>query len=119
MLKFGNKEFRNLQEQVEKNMTDIQDFLKGKNVLNEFGIKVVGQVESQEDLPAAEDYQGEYGDAYAVGDGAPYDLYIFTRPFEDGISENHWFNIGQFPKEGPAGLNGSIWMDGMGEPDPT
>lgn len=117
MLKFGNKEFRNLQEQVDKNKDDIQDFLKGKNVLNQFGIKVIGQVDSEGELPPAEEYQGEYGDTFAVGDEAPYDLYVFTRPFEDDIDTNHWFNIGQFPKPGPAGADGSIWMDGMGEPD--
>ena len=43
MLKFGNKEFRNLQEQVEANMDSINWILEQKAALNEFGIKVVGQ----------------------------------------------------------------------------
>lgn len=57
MLKFGNKEFRNLQEQVEKNMKDILFILEEEGVLNSFGIKVVGQEESTDDLPTVEDYK--------------------------------------------------------------
>ena len=51
MLKFGNKEFRNLQEQVLKNKSDIQDIIEGDALLASFGIKVVGQVEAVSDLP--------------------------------------------------------------------
>lgn len=97
MLKFGNKEFRNLQEQVEKNMDDIAKMLQGKEVLNQFGIKVVGQVDAGEEIPSG---PHEYGDAYAVGTNPPYSLYIWTR-------NEGWFNIGQFPKEGPAGADGA------------
>ena len=72
MLNFGNKEFRNLQEQVLKNMADIKDIHEGATVLGEFGIKVVGQVDSSSDLPDPTEYEGEYGDAYVVGEEAPY-----------------------------------------------
>lgn len=41
MLNFGNKEFRNLQEQVEKNAQDILQINYGGAVLSEFGIRVV------------------------------------------------------------------------------
>ena len=51
MLKFGNKEFRNLQEQVLENMKDIRDIQSGSYVLDEFGIKVVGEVDTIEELP--------------------------------------------------------------------
>lgn len=62
MLKFGNREFRNLQEQVKKNMDDIMFILQEEGVLNEFGIKVVGQEEDVADLPTVEDYKEETAD---------------------------------------------------------
>lgn len=76
MLAFGNKEFRNLQEQVLENMRQIDDIKQAAIVLDEFGIKVVGQIESADDLPDPEEYEGDFGDAYAVGTEAPYELYI-------------------------------------------
>lgn len=111
MLNFGNKEFRNLQEQVLKNMADIKDIHEGATVLGEFGIKVVGQVESSSDLPDPTEYEGEYGDAYVVGEEAPYDYYIFTRPFED-VDDPQWFNLGQFPAPGPQGETGETGATG-------
>ena len=54
MLKFGNKEFRNLQEQVLRNMKNIQDIMDGTTVLAESGIKVIGHVNSAADLPDPE-----------------------------------------------------------------
>ena len=64
MLQFGNKEFRNLEEQVEKNAQDIQDFKDGNQTIAEFGITVVGILTTAAELPA----QGEnYGDAYLIG----------------------------------------------------
>jgi len=106
MLNFGNKDFRNLQEQVYKNMTDIQDMMQGVNVLADFGIKIVGQVDSADELPDPADYDGEYGDAYIVGEEEPYDYYIFTRAFE-GEDEPQWFDLGQFPVPGPQGETGA------------
>ena len=106
MLNFGNKEFRNLQEQVLKNMNDIQDMMQGVNVLADFGIAVVGQVESAADLPDPSTYDGNYGDAYIVGESEPYDYYIFTRAFE-GEEEPQWFDLGQFPVPGPQGETGA------------
>lgn len=110
MLKFGNKEFRNLQEQVEENMKDIQDLKQGVVVLDEFGIKVIGEVASVDDMPTVEEYKEEhenweYGDSYAVGTEPPYTMYILTR----GNNENpddYWFNIGIFPMPGPQGEQG-------------
>lgn len=106
MLSFGNKDFRNLQEQVLKNMNDIQDMMQGVNVLADFGIKVVGQVDSASDLPDPSTYDGDYGDAYVVGESEPYDYYIFTRAFE-GEEEPQWFDLGQFPVPGPQGETGA------------
>lgn len=106
MLSFGNKDFRNLQEQVYKNMSDIQDMMQGVNVLADFGIKIVGQVADSTDLPNPSTYDGDYGDAYIVGEEEPYDYYIFTRAFE-GEEEPQWFDLGQFPVPGPQGETGA------------
>lgn len=62
MLKFGNKEFRNLQEQVKKNMDDIMFILQEEGVLNQFGVKVVGQEDSELDMPTVDDYKEEHSD---------------------------------------------------------
>ena len=105
MLKFGNKEFRNLQEQVLKNMRDIQDIMEGTTVLADFGIKVVGQVDYESELPNPATYTGEFGDAYVVGTEEPYEYFIFTRAFE-GEEEPHWFDLGIFPVPGPQGPQG-------------
>ena len=110
MLKFGNKEFRNLQEQVEENMKNIQDLMQGVVVLDEFGIKVIGQEASVEDMPTVEEYKEEhedwsYGDAYAIGTETPYSLYILTRGNSNN-PDDYWFDIGVFPMPGPRGLQG-------------
>ena len=73
MLQFGNKEFRNLEEQVEKNAQDIQDFKDGNQTIAEFGITVVGILATADELPA----QGEnFGDAYLIGTQTPYDMRV-------------------------------------------
>ena len=105
MLKFGNREFRNLQEQVLKNMCDIQDIEQGATVLAAFGIKVVGQVNQASDLPAPTTYQGNLGDAFLVGTQAPYDYYIYAKAYE-GQEQAAFYNLGQFPKPGPKGDKG-------------
>lgn len=128
MITIGDKQFRNLEEQVKKNMDDIQYILEEEGVLNEFGIKIVGQITDSGDLPDPDTYEGEYGDAYAVGTDAPYTIYIYTRA--NGTHPNdYWFNIGQFPapstvpgptgQQGPkgdTGERGSIWKNGTGAP---
>ena len=108
MFKYDGKEYRNLQEQVEKNKNDILYILEQEGVLNEFGIKVVGEVESTDDLPStdSEEFAAlEYGDTYAVGTEEPYYLYIKTRA--NGTHPNdYWFNLGLFPLPGPVGPEG-------------
>lgn len=110
MIIVNNKELRNIQEQVEKNKDDIEHIVKSGGVLDEFGIKVVGEVSTIEELPTVAAYKEahtdwEYGDAYAVGTAAPYTLMILTRA-NDTIIEDHWFNIGNFPEPGPQGEQG-------------
>ena len=105
MLKFGNREFRNLQEQVLKNMCDIQDIEQGATVLAAFGIKVVGQVNQASDLPAPATYTGNLGDAFLVGTQAPYNYYIYAKAY-DGQEQPAFYNLGQFPQPGPKGDQG-------------
>lgn len=106
MLKFGNREFRNLQEQVLKNMCDIQDIEQGATVLANFGITVVGQVNQVSDLPAPATYTGKLGDAFLVGTQAPYVYYIYAKAY-DGQEQASWYNLGQFPLPGPKGDQGN------------
>lgn len=128
MITINDKQYRTLQEQVLQNQNDIKYILNEQGVLNQFGIKVVGQVNSTEDLPEADTYKGEYGDAYAVGTETPYNLYIWTRAFS-GNTGDFWFNIGEFPAPstvpgpigpigltGPQGLRGSLWYSQTGVP---
>lgn len=114
MLQFGNKEFRNLEEQVGKNAQDIQDFKDGNQTIAEFGITVVGILKSALELPD----QGEnYGDAYLIGTQAPYDMRVWTRDVDNNTAK--WVDLGQFPLAGPKGDKGdvgSIIMAGQGEP---
>lgn len=130
MITIDNVQYRNLEEQVKKNMDDIKYILEEEGVLNEFGIKIVGQISSTASLPNPDTYDGEYGDAYAVGTTTPYTLYIFTRA-NGGVSGDYWFNIGEFPApgptgprgpqgiQGPIGIRGSVWRTGNGAPTLT
>lgn len=122
MITIDGKEYRNLEEQVRKNQADILYMLEEEGTLNSFGIKVVGQIESAADLPDPATYNGEYGDAYAVGTAPPYVLYIFTRPNGTSGGANYWFNIGQFPVAGPQGVKGDKGDKGdkgeKGDPGP-
>ncbi|MBO7731477.1 MAG: collagen-like protein [Methanobrevibacter sp.] len=124
MLNFGNKEFRNLQEQVYKNMIDINNIEEGAQVIAEFGIKIVGQEDEAENLPDPAEYleeEGhEYGDAFLVGTEAPYDYYVLTRSFDDMEDEPHWLNIGVFPAPGIQGPQGEQGPQGIqGEQGPA
>ena len=117
MIEINGKQFRNIQEQVEKNKQDIQFILEEEGVLNEFGIKVVGQETSTDNLPTVAEYKEDnenwaYGDAYAIGTQAPYELYILTRA--NGTHPNdYWFNIGEFPAPGPQGIQGPQGEQGI------
>lgn len=131
MLTIGDRQYRNLEEQVLKNQEDIKYILEEQGVLNQFGIKVVGQVDNASQLPPVDTYDGEYGDAFAVGTSEPYTLYIWTRAFS-GQANPFWFNIGVFPApstvpgpvgpQGPVGQTGqrgSQWQSNNEEPEVT
>lgn len=111
MITIDGVQYRNLEEQVKKNKDDIQYILEEEGVLNQFGIKIVGEVDTSTDLPDPTTYEGEFGDAYAVGTTTPYTLYIFTRANGEHPT-NYWFNIGQFPLPGPTGAQGPAGEDG-------
>lgn len=103
MLQFGNKEFRNLEEQVEKNAQDIEDFKNGNQTIAEFGITVVGILATADELPA----QGEnFGDAYLIGSSTPYDMRVWTRDVANNTAK--WVDLGAFPLQGPKGDKGDI-----------
>ena len=86
MLNFGNKDFRNLQEQVLFNANE----LKALKQLRLGGVEITAIYETSEEIPAQ-------AGAYLVGTG-PYQLYIKT--------ESTLYNLGDFPKAGPTGSRG-------------
>ena len=130
MITVNGKQLRNLEEQVQANKNDIARIIEGEELLARLGIKVVGQVEAESELPNPVTYDGEFGDAFLVGDDTPYDYYIYTRPFE-GETDPQWFNLGPFPVAGPQGpagergpagepgVRGSQWFSGTGQPTTT
>ena len=93
MLEYNGKEFRNLEDQV-RYLTAA--FNSGK-LIDELGIKVLGVFPTLDIAKDAIRPPYEYGDAFAIGTEAPYDLYIYTRDIED------FFDFGKFNQRGPAG----------------
>lgn len=114
MIKIGDKEFRNLEEQVQKNKEDIAKHYAIDRALSNLGIKIVGQVTNEYDLPDPLTYTGEYGDAYAVGNKeevdagrAVYMYYVWTRPdLNAGYPNSYWLNVGSISIVGPQGPQG-------------
>lgn len=103
--------YRNLQEQVQKNKEDIAAWQNVGFTLNSFGIKVLGKVDSESDIPTG---TYEYGDAYLVGLTDPYNLYIYTRTNEAADSGS-FVNVGPLNvigQEGPEGPQGPAGVDG-------
>lgn len=116
MLNYNGYILRNLEEQVLKNQQDIEDFKSGKQTIEEFGIRVLGVLLSESDLPVQGD---NYGDAYLVGTETPYSMFIWTRS-----DPPKWVDIGVFPAPGPKGERGPIGStittgQGINIPDPT
>lgn len=135
MISIDNIEYRNLEEQVQKNKEDIANHYNMDRVLADFGIRVIGRVNTPEELPDPDTFMGQYGDAYAVGmveedqAASPFTFYIWTRPDPDaGHDTAYWFNIGELaivgpqgPQgdpggPGPAGTRGSLWYSGSAIP---
>ena len=113
---------RNLEEQVQY-LTNYHDVNQG---IAQWGIRVVGKVDNENQLPSPETYEGEYGDAIAVGTSAPFSFYIWTRASIEG-KPAYWFpfgNISIVGPEGPVGPTGGvgpaghspIWYSGSSAP---
>lgn len=114
MITVNNKELRNLEEQVEKNKQDIQDFKDANQTIAEFGIYVQGILSDASLLP---DVGENYGDAYLIGTTTPYDMRVWTR-IDGGAGT--WVDLGSFPLQGPKGDRGAIGsVIATGNGDPT
>lgn len=106
-------QYRNLTAQVQKNKEDIAAHYNMDRVLANFGIRVIGQVASESELPNPETFEGEYGDAYAVGAQEPYTFYIWTRAdVNAGHPNDYWFDVGRLAIIGPAGPKGDTGAQG-------
>lgn len=102
-LVYENKVFRNLQEQVQKNKQDIREIKDMGIALDAYGIKVIGEVDNESDLP--DDFSGDYGDAYLVGTEPPYDVYVWSRG-NDEEPDDHFIDVGPIAVIGPEGPQG-------------
>lgn len=122
MITINNDTYRNLQEQVLENKQKIAQFEAVERVLANFGIFIVGRANSWTDLPggndtyplpAAPDYDGNFGDAYAVGASEPYNYWIYTRADANaGYTTPYWLNVGPLAIVGPQGPQGEKGDDG-------
>ena len=101
-IKIGDKTFRTLDDQVEYLTAAFQS---GK-LIDELGIKVLGVFSTIEQAKAAIPGPYVYGEAFQIGNGIPYNLYIFTRNIED------FFNFGPFPAPGKDGKDGAAGPKG-------
>ena len=106
MFQINNKEFRNLEEQVQKNKEDIQRHYEMTRVLDDFGIRVIGRLDTKEELDAVPTDNLQYGDAYAIGAEPPYNFYIWTRPNNESATA-YWFEMGELAISGPEGKPGA------------
>ena len=95
-IKIGDETFRNLEDQIGYLTAAFQS---GK-LIDELGIKVLGVFPTPEQAKTAIPGPYVYGEAFEIGDGIPYNLYIFTRNIED------FFDFGPFPAPGKDGKDG-------------
>ena len=125
-IQVNNVILRNLQEQVEKNKQDIAKHYEIDRVLSDWGIKVLGVVNTPSDIP-----EGiyEYGDAYGVRTGSGIVYYVWTRAnINVGQEEDYWLDIGALSIIGPTGpqglqgpqgiqgVRGSTWVSSTSAP---
>ena len=106
MFLLDNKEYRNLEEQVQKNKEDIAYHYEVTRVLANYGIEVLGMVETYEEI--ADIDEGEnYGKAYLVGTPDYSNVYIWTRANPNiGHETAYWLNIGPMQAAGIQGPTG-------------
>lgn len=122
---FDGKLYLNLEKQVQKNKDDIEYIINEEGALNQFGLRVVGQVETIGDMPTIQAYKEsnpnwEYGDAFMVGvsteeatvvDVDNATLLVLTRA-NTVYPNDFWMNLGKFPKPGPTGATGATGPQG-------
>ena len=123
---FDGKLYLNLEKQVQKNKEDIEYIINQEGALNQFGLRVVGQVETISDMPTIQAYKQsnpnwEYGDAFMVGasteeatvvDVDNATLLVLTRA-NTVYPNDFWMNLGKFPKPGPVGPKGEQGEQGI------
>ena len=123
---FDGKLYLNLEKQVQKNKEDIEYIINEEGALNQFGLRVVGQVETISDMPTIQAYKQsnpnwEYGDAFMVGasteeatvvDVDNATLLVLTRA-NTVYPNDFWMNLGKFPKPGPVGPQGPQGEQGI------
>lgn len=123
---FDGKLYLNLEKQVQKNKEDIEYIINEEGALNQFGLRVVGQVETISDMPTIQAYKQsnpkwEYGDAFMVGasteeatvvDVDNATLLVLTRA-NTVHPTDFWMNLGKFPKPGPVGPKGEQGEQGI------
>ena len=97
---------RNNIEQIQKNQEDIARHYEFTRVLQDFGIRVIGRVDTKEELDQILTDNLQYGDAYAIGAEPPYNFYIWTRPNNESATA-YWFEVGQLAIAGPQGPTGA------------
>ena len=116
----------NLEKQVQKNKEDIEYIVNQEGALNQFGLRVVGQVETIGDMPTVQAYKEsnpkwEYGDAFMVGvsteeatvvDVDKAILLVLTRA-NTTYPNDFWMNLKEFPKPGPVGPQGEKGEQGI------
>ena len=110
MITIDNKEYRNLEEQVEWNKTMISKVISRELTLASFGIREIQHVAKAEDIPTPDAYKQErpdweYGDAYSVGQEPPYYFWVLTRADAEHATD-YWFDLGLFPAPGIQGPKG-------------
>ena len=93
MIKIGDKEFRNLEEQV--------GFLSTREQLSTLGLSLVGIVPDQSSLPQ----EAEERQVYAVGAEPPYEYFVYLS----GV----YSSLGVFPLAGPPGVPGDRGKQGI------
>lgn len=116
MIKIDDKEYRNLEEQVEKNKSDIEYLATSGQALNTFGLKVVQQFATVAEFEQwSAEAEKEYGDAILIGVEEPYDMKVWTRA-NTTHPNDYWIDLGDFPVAGPQGPQGTRGPQGIQGP---
>ena len=102
---------RNLEEQVLENKEDIAKLNTVGRVIADWGIKVLGVVDTVENIPVA---NYEYGDAFGLSSTSPMQYVIWTRANANvGEPTDYWLNIGALSLVGPQGPQGIQGQQGI------